>query len=101
MNQTKTCRNCKYCSYSILDKQFDKCKRNTRTWSKGEITYCSIVKDYSPLYHSCTHNNLIHWEPRPSKKEQFFEFIALQREKIKRLDTILDEYWKKFINLIK
>jgi hypothetical protein len=66
-----------------------------------DFAYCDILKSYSMLYHSCTHNNLIHWEPRPSKKEQFFEFIDLQREKIKRLDAIFDEYWKKFIDLIK
>lgn len=101
MNQIKTCRNCKYCAISILDKQFDKCKLNRRFNGNNDIAYCDILKSYPMLYHSCTHKNLIHWELRPSKKEQFFEFVALQREKIKQLDAIIDEYWKKFIELIK
>ena len=99
----KSCRNCKHCIPAIITgSQYDKCKRNHRPWTGEDgATYCSIVKNHHALYGSCTHRDLIHWEPKPSIYDQIMEFRTNFLNRINTLDNILDEYWKKFINLIK
>ncbi|QGT54340.1 hypothetical protein b3_0096 [Synechococcus phage B3] len=102
MKLIKTCRNCKHCIPAIITgSQYDKCKRNRRAAAGNGFAYCSLVKDYHPLYSSCTPRDLIHWEPKPPIKDKIMEFRTNLLDQINNLDNLLDEYWKKFINLIK
>jgi hypothetical protein len=91
---TKSCATCKHYRKNWLGAKYDKCVAHKgSSWDGQSAAYIELIFDYPAAYsnlsRSCKPKDLVRWEKRPTIKED-----------LARLDDILAEYWKKFIEFI-